>query len=56
MKGNIFSSNWYFAKLFGGGADNGILDIHNKIKNSTSYKIVDKLNSLLVRFFQRHLC
>ena len=53
MKGNIFSSNWYFAKLFGGGADNGILDIHNKIKNSTSYKIVDKLNSLLVRFFPK---
>jgi putative sugar O-methyltransferase len=53
MKGNIFSSNWYFAKLFGGGVSNGILDIHNKISNSTSYKIIDKFNSLLVRYFSK---
>jgi putative sugar O-methyltransferase len=51
MKGNIFSSNWYFANTFGGGASNGNLDIHNKIRNSTRYKIIDKLNSLLVRYF-----
>ena len=53
MKGNIFSSNWYFANVLGAGASNGCSDIHNKIKNSTSCKIIDKLNSLLVRFFSK---
>jgi len=53
IRGNIFSSNWYFATTFGGGASNGNLDIFNKIRNSTSYKIIDKLHSLLSRFFSK---